>query len=290
VAVAGDLIRRHGMNAVPGEMREGMTTPGERVYRLYIDESGDHTFNLVENDNHRYLGLLGIWFDTDAPYKRFARSLSQLKADLFGWHPDDPPICLHRKDIKERRGPFGRLRDSELNQRFEAGLVKVIEEAAFQMTCVVIDKSIHRTKTYREIFHPYHYCVAALLERFAGWLEFAGAHGDVMAESRGAMEDKELLEAFEATLQKGTRFHTPETFRKVLTSKKIKLKKKEHAIPGLELADLLAYPFKREIIAERREEQPPSDFSATLLGAARSKMNCHAYSGRIPGYGKVWLD
>ena len=130
------------------------------------------------------------------------------------------------------------------------------------MTCVVIDKASHSTKTYRELFHPYHYCVAALLERFAGWLGLSEARGDVMAESRGAMEDKELQEAFEITLQKGTRFHAPEGFQKVLTSTKIKLKKKEHAIPGLELADLLAYPFKREMVAEQRGESPPADFSA----------------------------
>lgn len=111
-----------------------------------------------------------------------------------------------------------------------------------------------------------------------------------MAESRGRTEDQELLEAFEITLRKGTRFHGPRSFQQVLTSGKIKLKKKEHAIPGLELADLLAYPFKREMIAEQRGEQPPEDFSSALLEAARSKMNCHVYTGRISGYGKVWLE
>lgn len=264
--------------------------PIRKIYRLYIDESGDHTFNLVDQDHHRYLGLLGIWFNSDAPYIAFAQALSQLKKDIFGWHPDDSPICLHRKDIKERRGIFGRLKDPDLNRRFEAGLIRIVEEAHFRMTCVVIDKASHGAKTYRELFHPYHYCVAALLERFAGWLALSGSQGDVMAESRGAMEDKELQEAFEITLQKGTRFHAPERFQSVLTSRKIKLKKKEHAIPGLELADLLAYPFKREMVAETRAESPSTDFSSALLNAARPKINCHLYTGRVSSYGKVWLD
>jgi len=124
--------------------------PSEKRHRLYIDESGDHTFQLADNDNQRYLGLLGLWFDTDAPYRAFAQA--------------------------------------------------------------------------------------------------------------------------------------------VLTSREIKLKKKEHAIPGLELADLLVYPFKREMIAERRGEDLPEDFSATLLDAARPKMNCLLSTRRIAGYGKVWLD
>jgi hypothetical protein len=259
-------------------------------YRLYIDESGDHTFQLAEHDNHRYLGLLGIWFDIEAPYKAFAQALSDLKRDIFDRHPDDPIICLHRKDLLGRKGVFRRLRNPDLNERFERELVRVVSEAPFCMTCVVIDKASHGTKTYRELFHPYHYCLAILLERYAGWLSRKGAVGDVMAESRGRREDEELRTAFEITLQKGTRFHGPQHFRSALTSEDIKLKKKEHAIAGLELADLLAYPFKREMIAERRGEDLPADFSATLLDAARRKMNCSLATGRISGYGKVWLD
>jgi len=86
------------------------------------------------------------------------------------------------------------------------------------------------------------------------------------------------------------RFHNPEQFQAVLTSGDIKLKKKEHAIAGLELADLLAYPFKREMIAERRGEDLPEDFSAALLDTARPKMNCQAFTRRVAGYGKVWLE
>lgn len=264
--------------------------PSEKQYRLYIDESGDHTFQLADNDNRRYLGLLGLWFDTDAPYKAFAQALSELKRDIFDLHPDDPVVCLHRKDLIGRKGVFRRLRDPNLNERFERELLGVVSEAQFCMTCVVIDKASHRTKTYRELFHPYHYCLAALIERYAGWLELEKTAGDVMAESRGGKEDQELRTAFEITLQKGTRFHSPQQFQAVLTSGEIKLKKKEHAIAGLELADLLVYPFKREMIAERRGEDLPEDFSATLLDAVRPKMNCQLSTQRIAGYGKVWLD
>jgi len=111
-----------------------------------------------------------------------------------------------------------------------------------------------------------------------------------MAESRGGREDQELRTTFESTYKNGTRFLAPEHFQAVLTSGEIKLKKKEHAIAGLELADLLAYPLKREMIAERRGENPPEDFSSALLEAARPKMNCNLYTGRVAGYGKIWLD
>ncbi len=261
-----------------------------RRYRLYIDESGDHTFKLVDNDNHRYLGLLGIWFDVDEPYLAFVESLRALKAEIFGSHPDDPPLCLHRKDIVERRGSFGRLRNPELNSRFEEGLDGVIQAGRFQMACVVIDKATHRMREDREFSHPYHSCIATLLECYAGWLKLVGAQGDVMAESRGKVEDQELVEVFERSLRDGTRSFPAAELQETLTSRKIKLKKKEHAIPGLELADLLAYPFKREMVAERRGHAAPSDFSSRLLNAARPKIHCQDQARLVAGRGKIWLD
>ncbi len=263
-----------------------MILRGSQKFRLYVDESGDHTFQLVDKDNHRYLGLLGLWFNQDTPYKNFCRELSQLKQDAFGWHPDDPPICLHRKDLIDRKGVFRRLRDPAVNELFEGELLRIVKNARFLMAGVVIDKASHRTKTYRELFHPYHYCLTALLERYAGWLERQRHTGDVMAESRGGREDQELRSVFGSTMETGTRFHSSQRFQAALTSRDIKLKKKENAIAGLELADLLAYPLKREMIAEQRGESPPQDFSSALLDVARPRLNCHLYNGANIGVGQ----
>jgi len=40
-------------------------------YRLYIDESGDHTYNLLDDPSHRYLALLGVWFRQADDYVAF---------------------------------------------------------------------------------------------------------------------------------------------------------------------------------------------------------------------------
>lgn len=261
----------------------------ERRYRLYIDESGDHTLGGGMTDRQRYLGLIGVWFGQDHYYPQFCEQLATLKKIVFNPHPDDDPICLHRKDIIERRRIFGRLCNPEIGRLFDTSLLEVVGAGRFKMTCVVLDKAIHETKTYRQLFHPYHYCLAALLERYAGWLEHVGAVGDVMAEARGKKEDNQLGEAFDATLSQGTRYHSAERFQKVLTSKKLKFKKKTDDIAGLQLADLLVYPLKREMILERREEDIPADFSSRLLEAAKNKLNRQTFSGRIEGYGKVWL-
>jgi hypothetical protein len=259
-------------------------------YRLYIDESGDHTFNQVDRPEHRYLGLMGIWFEQGKPYEDFADGLEQLRRSVFGYRPDEPAICLHRKDIVQRKGAFGRLLNPEIGRLFDKQLITWVQNARFLMTCVVLDKKEHHNKSYRSLFHPYHYCLAVLLERYAGWLEQMNVRGDVMAESRGRSEDEQLQDAFERTYKNGTRFHSGHRFQRTLTSKKLKLKKKQHDIPGLQLADLLAHPGKREVIAESRHRSRPSnDFGARLLEAARTKFNHHLYTKRVQGYGKILL-
>lgn len=262
----------------------------KRRYRLYIDETGDHVFKLVKDRQHRYLGLMGVWFQDGSPYEEFSKNLRELKEDIFGYYPDKP-VCLHRKSIVDRKGVFGVLKDPAVNKRFEKELLAAVHKGKYRMCCVVIDKLKHQPKTYRELHHPYHYCLTALLERYAGWLNFSGSVGDVMAESRGGNEDRQLRVAFTRTYDGGTMYQAAEMFQRVLTSKELKLKKKEHAIPGLELADILANPITREVIAESSKKKPPSgNFGADLIDAARRKFNCRAATGRVLGYGKVLLQ
>ena len=95
--------------------------------------------------------------------------------------------------------------------------------------------------------HPYHHCLAALLERYCLWL--GDRRGDVLGESRRGNEDRHLKAAYQAIFQAGTLRHGEEFFQTRLTSKDIKLKPKEKNIAGLQLADLLAHPAKQRCLA-----------------------------------------
>ena len=44
-------------------------------YRLYIDESGDHTYQDIEDPARRYLGLIGCFVDGEVYRTRFIRRL-----------------------------------------------------------------------------------------------------------------------------------------------------------------------------------------------------------------------
>ena len=92
--------------------------PRPSRYRLYIDESGDHTYEKIAELPHRYLALLGVWFQQGDDYNAFASDLERFKESLFGKRPDNP-VVLHRSDIINRKGAFGILCDDQALAVFE---------------------------------------------------------------------------------------------------------------------------------------------------------------------------
>jgi len=61
-------------------------------YRMYIDESGDHTYSDDDNPAKRYLGLIGLIIETEYYRKKFQPDFENLKKKYFYYHPDDPVI------------------------------------------------------------------------------------------------------------------------------------------------------------------------------------------------------
>ncbi|MDD4888641.1 MAG: DUF3800 domain-containing protein [Phycisphaerae bacterium] len=260
------------------------TSAAER-FRLYVDESGDHVLNKLDDPAHRYLCLLGCWFKTDS-YLRFHEALTGFKHRHIPHNPDEP-LILHREDIINRRGPYGRLRDSDAAQAFDQGLLDVVAQADFRIVGVVIDKLALKAR-YEVPSHPYHLALGFLLQRYCGYLNHLNRCGDVMAESRGGMEDKLLKSSYQFVYQRGVRSRHAEFFQKALTTRELKLKQKSANISGLQLADLLGHPVKQGILVEKElGVRGVGVFAARLLDVLKGKYNCHLYDGRVWGYGKV---
>ncbi len=275
------------MNVVPTSSQASQHRPKPR-YRLYIDESGDHSYNLLAIPSHRYLALLGVWFRQVDEYADFADDLERLKRETFGPRPDKP-VILHRSDIINRKGPFVVLRDSEKAARFDEGLRDLVHRARFTIICVVLDKQKHQDR-YTSPFHPYHYCLAAMLDRYSGWLNHRGAVGDVMAESRGREEDLQLKQAYRRVYEAGTLMFDHAHHQRALTSKEIKLARKDANIAGLQLADILAHPWKMACLIEKKlVPDTIGPFGNSLLTITEGKLNQNASRGKVWGYGKVCL-
>jgi hypothetical protein len=259
-------------------------------YRLYIDESGDHIYRKLEDPAKRYLGLTGIFIEGEYYRNTFQPGMERLKQKHFPHNPDEP-VILHREDIINRRGPFWRLRDVEKEQAFNEDLLQFMKEQDYRVITVVIDKKTHIERYDEAAYHPYHYCLAALLERYCGFLNFYNARGDVLAESRGGTEDQQVKRAYRKLCREGTWYRDSEFFQRALTSSEIKLKQKSRNIAGLQLADLLAHPSKQEIlIEEQRINDPGDNFGKQICNRIQVKYNQQVYEEKIRGYGKILLS
>lgn len=267
-----------------------IATQKPKLYRLYIDESGDHTYNNSDDPEKKYLGLTGCIFATSYYRNDFQPTFEKFKRDRFTYDPDDT-VILHRKELINKQGHFSQLMDKSKEKNFNDGLLAIIENSKYTIVTVVIDKKSHKERYNEVAFHPYHYCLVALLERYCGFLHFHNVRGDVLAESRGGQEDMQLKEAYRRAYESGTNIRDASYFQQVLTSKEIKLKPKLANIAGLQLADLLAFPCKQDILLEnKRIVKYYGKFGGRILDITKKKYNFRSYTGQVKGYGKVFLE
>lgn len=263
-------------------------------YRLYLDESGDHTYRNLEKVEHRYLGLAGIIFERDVAYRKLADDLESLKNKYWPDADPDEPVIFHREDMLRCRRHFSILRDTRIRDSFDEDMLGLLSKAEFTIIMVVLDKKIHMeryTTPYTKPWHPYGYCLRAMLERYCGWLRFFGRQGDVLAESRGGKEDRQLKKVFNTIFGSGTNVRCPTFFQSALTSSEIKIKPKKNNIPGLQIADILAYPLREKTLFEKgiRSTNFLGTFNETICDCVRQKVNRQFYTGRISGYGEVFI-
>jgi len=126
-----------------------------------------------------------------------------------------------------------------------------------------------------------------MLERYCGWVKFAQHTGDALAESRGGREDLLLKGAYQSVHSGGTSFRSSGFFQSTLTSKEIKIKPKTQNINALQLADLLAYPAKRQILDDFGLGPTPTGFTKQMAETLESKYNRRYANGQVRGYGKI---
>jgi Protein of unknown function (DUF3800) len=255
------------------------------IYRMYVDEVGNSDYKA--SASHRFLSLTGIIMEASYVANSFGPALEALKGQYFGTHPDDR-VVLHRREMLQRVEPFEALKDPTTREAFNRDLLDLIRQTAFLLATVVIDKvaMVEQYRVWRQ--DPYHYCMQVLLERYVGELQGRGATGDVVAEARGKAEDKRLKRAYRRIYEGGTNFVKADDFASVLKSRQLHFKTKGHNIPGLQLADLIAYPSYRAVLAARRNQRMPDDFNSRMVGAFRDKYRRGA-NGQVWGRGQKWL-
>jgi hypothetical protein len=133
-----------------------------RHWRLYIDESGDHTYRQLDNLDSRYLGLTGVLFKKNEYDSGIPEQIESLKKRHFRYDPDKPPILV-RSQIRYRKNAFGVLRDPSRNDLWERDVLALFEGLNAQIFTVVMDKKVHIEKYPVQTFDPYTYSLSVLL-------------------------------------------------------------------------------------------------------------------------------
>lgn len=122
-----------------------------------------------------------------------------------------------------------------------------MQSLPIQIYTVVIDKQAQFNTYGTAARNPYAYCLRVLLNRIRGYLFLLNATADVVAESRGHREDKQLNREYEEFQLIGDQYRTAGEVQATYPGP-LQFWRKDHNIAGLQIADLLAYPQRMEIV------------------------------------------
>lgn len=215
--------------------------------------------------------------------------MTELKREFFQIDPD-VPVIFHRKEMVNRRPPFQALRDEAVREKFNGALLSKLVEWNYQVVSVVIDKLSHRDQYRVWRYHPYHYCLSVMLERYIRFLQDGDNLGDAMVESRGGKEDLKLKDSYRRLFTTGTDYVAANLWQERLTSSQIKVQPKKKDVAGLQLADIIAHPSRREILLDHHLiDDPRETFGDSICEVLRESKYLRSKSGKIEGYGKKLL-
>jgi hypothetical protein len=257
-------------------------------HRMYVDEVGNSGLRTSVDPLHRFLSLTGVIIGLRRVEEAVAPGLEALKKKFFGSHPDEP-VVLHRKELVNKKRPFDALRDPDVERRFNADLLRFLEDSEYAVITVTIDKLEHLTRYQSWRYDPYHFCLAALVERYVMWLNRRRVRGDVMAESRGGKEDRRLKDSFARLCERGTDHMEAEQFLGPLTSRQLKVKSKANNIAGLQVADIIAHPIFKAMHCDRERTPRPDTFGMRIYRIIERGKLDRSSSGQLDGWGLKWL-
>jgi len=220
--------------------------PLESDYILFIDESGTKDINdLGEKGEYPILVLCGCLIKKDS-YSILVEKFLNIKKSF--WPPDgkfkNRRVCFISHEIRKRKGPFGPAwlpEDKKL--LFYENINVTVSNTNFKIITSIIDKQ-KLTERYKIPAVPYDLSFKFVLERVCMFLRKKNKKAAIVIESRGKKDNLELLALYNHFMNRGTEYIQSYELRKHLTGLFFvpKWDSEGKSYPGVELADLCAYP------------------------------------------------
>lgn len=204
--------------------------------------------------------------------KYYQRTLVPRIKDFKKRHDIPLKASLHSKDIRRCENDFQFLMDPAKKSRFYAEWNELFLSLRIRIYAVVVDKRRLRER-FLVPLNPYDVSLSQLLSIICG----AGGPmrkpeiTQIIAESRGRVEDKELQAEYQSYRRYGLFNYGSEgvsnreasTVNRVFPGR-VDFLRKAAVVAGLELADLAAYPIGRAVVN--------NDSSNPALAVVKSKL------------------
>lgn len=248
---------------------------------MYLDEHGVDKMSRLHLEKIRYLSLTGVVMEINHARDYLVPALNRIKAEVFSEDPDTP-ICFHRSDIRQSKGPFECLKHAEIRAAFDEQVLRVFREAEYTVITVLIDKQGLADKHHWERTHPYHVLMEVIVEKYAQLLHRKFSVGDIMPEARSKAQDAALQNEFSHYKSNGTRFARQAMIEKKIPSSKLKFRTKKDNFAGLQLCDLLAHPSHYTI----RQNMGHDVINAPFFEKVSQVLVTQKYDRSA--YGKIW--
>jgi len=260
------------------------------IYRMHIDEMGNHHFPTDKNDElNRFLCLTGIIFKLGDDYNTAAMSKLSLENKYWPTRNPDYPIILHREEIVHKRGYFVVLKDPSTEKAFNTDLLNLLSSMKAIIITVVLDKFKHRLKYRDYAYEPYGWCLNILMQKYTVFLKRINSIGDIIIESRGKKEDQVTKKIHTDIYQNGCIHYKADRYQQCLSSKEIKLSIKKDNVFGLQVADITGAAIQRKMLYEKGYKNSfPGTFNEQMYKAIEHKI-LHSFTGELNLWGETFL-
>lgn len=213
-------------------------------YNLYIDECGDHSLATYDR-NFPVFTLCGIL----VPVKNvnnLKKRVDELKREFW----DTTEVILHSRDIRKCEKHFKILYDNEIKQRFYKRVNEMLSQrGVYVIVCcsVLKDGCIAKHGVEADVYGT---ALKYVIQRSVFCVDDINPEGgriDVIVERRGKREDTALLNYYNNLRYRGMHYITPGRLAEHMG--RFTFSKKSDNLFGLQVADLIAYPISRHVLA-----------------------------------------
>lgn len=203
----------------------------------YIDETGDHGLDRI-NPTMPVFVLCAALYRIEDYLRLDQTSLTNIKFRF--WYHDN--VVFHSRTMRRRLPPFEALKSAQNRMHLISAINEFFVGSCVTLIAAAIDKPRHKLQ-YFTPGNPYFLALQFVMERIFGHIRKQGGRWDetvCILESRGEDEDRELSTWFAHICGGDNQWNCPFPFRVQFASKLTNM-------PGLQVADLAAYPIARYV-------------------------------------------